>query len=88
LSSRYLKIVNDTRNSGSLFRDFRGTLFGRTTLDYAIERHDTASGVDVDRGQGLHTAFGSQVGFDRRRNSGVVNVRSRAFASEFSASRE
>jgi hypothetical protein len=63
-------------------------LFGRTTLDYTIERNDTAIGVDVDRGQGLHAAFGSQIGFDRRRNTGVVNVSSRAFASEFSTPRE
>jgi len=88
LSSRYLKVVDDTRDSGGVSGDFCGTLFGRATLDYAIERNNAAIGVDVDRGQGLHTAFGSKVGFDRRRNTGVVHVRSRAFSSDFSAPRE
>jgi hypothetical protein len=88
LSSRYLKIVDDTRDSRGLSSDFRGTLFGRTTLDYAIERNNATIGIDIDRGQGLHTAFGSKVSLDRRRNTGVVHVRSRAFSCDFSAPRE
>jgi hypothetical protein len=88
LSSRYLEIVDDTRDSGGLSGDFRGTLLGCTTLDYTIKRDDAAIGINVDRGQGLHTAFGGKVSFDRRRDPGVVNVRSRGFSSDFSTPRE
>jgi len=88
LPRRYLKVIDDTRDSGSLSGDFRGALFGRATLDYAIERNDATVGVDVDSGQGLHASFGGEVGFNRRRNAGVVNIRSRAFLSDFSAPRD